>query len=414
MAERRTSLWVAWWVLAACFLLGFFHRFAPATFAGSLASSFQASAAELGVLASWHFWTYTVAQMPAGMLVDRYGVRWCAAAGAAITALGSGVLATAGTLGVAAVGPVLTGAGLSLIFVGIMKFNADWFPAGRYGVITGVTMLLATSGAVAAGSPTAWLLERFFWRDVFLGAAAVGLAMSLGVAALVRDKTDAEPTPPTEPGTHLLRGLREAAGRRELWPLLIATAGTNGTFYAFAGLWGIPLLTETRGASNTAAATHTTAALVVYGIGALLIGVASDRIGLRKPFIVATSVAAIAGWASLALLPWEQGWQSMLLYLLLGASASQVTVAFAALKEVMPPQVAATGLGVLNAGVFGTSAAIQPLFGVVLDAGGAWGWALALMLGVSALGLAGALRARETRCRQVVHTVSDVPLHGSR
>ncbi|MBW1596854.1 MFS transporter [Streptomyces sp. JJ38] len=398
-AGRRARRLLAWSVLAGCFLLGFFHRFAPATFADALSTDLDVTDAQLGALASWHFWTYTVAQIPAGLLVDRHGTRRCVAVGSTVTAAGALLLAVAQNLVTASAGPLLTGAGLSVVFVGIMKFNAAWFSPERYGLVTGVTMLLATCGAVAAGSPTAWLLEHFPWRGLFAVAAAAGLALSLAVAALVRNHPAGSASAPVSGAAR--GGLRDAFRSRALWPLLLATAGTNGTFYAFSGLWGVPLLTDTRGLSNTAAAWYTTAALTVYGIGCLAIGVWSDRAGRRKPFILGTSAMALTGWACLALLPWDAGWQGLALYALVGAAASQVTVSFAALKEAVPAHIAATALAILNAGCFGVSAALQPLFGLVLDAELGWDRALALMAGTSALGLLAARASRETWCRPV-------------
>lgn len=140
-------------------------------------------------------------------------------------------------------------------------------------------MLLATCGAIIAGSPTAWLLERYSWREVFAVAAVAGVVLSVAVAAVVRNRPPHSLVEAGVPSGGARAGLRTALRRRELWPLLLATVGTNGTFYAFAGLWGVPLLTETRGLSNTVAAAYTTAALAVYGVGCPAIGVWSDRVG---------------------------------------------------------------------------------------------------------------------------------------
>lgn len=406
MVSHRTRHLAGWSVLAGCFLLGFFHRFAPATFADVLSASWGASGAELGTLAAWHFWTYTATQIPAGLLVDRYGARLCVTAGSVVTAAGSLALSMAGGLATASAGPVLTGAGLSVVFVGIMKYNAAWFRPENYGLVTGVTMLLATCGAVAAGSPAAWLLEHYDWRQIFAAAAAVGLVLSLAVAIVVRNRPPHSPAVETEQSHGVRHGLLTALRRRELWPLLMATVGTNGTFYAFSGLWGVPLLTQTHGLSNTVAAWYTTTALAVYGVGCLAIGVWSDRTGRRKPFLLATSGMALLGWVCLAALPWDAGWQGLALYALVGAAASQVTVSFAALKESVPAAAAATALAVLNAGVFGASAALQPLFGLVLDTGSSWGWALTLMACTSVLGLLAAFNARETWCRPLPSTTT--------
>ncbi|MFC4334798.1 MFS transporter [Salininema proteolyticum] len=398
----RTGLWAGYAVLTACFLTGFFYRFSPATFAEELGRDLGTSATALGALASWHFWVYTAAQIPAGTAVDRWGARRSAAAGSAIAAAGALSLATADGFLQASLGPILTGLGMSAVFVAAMKYNAARFEPRHYGLVTGLTMLLANIGSVAAGSPSAILLEHFSWRAVFLGAAALSTALALASVAAVRDQTpDTAARPPRE-------GLSALAGRKGLWPVFWCTIGTNATFYSFSGLWGTPLLGDGFGLATSTAAVYSTVALTLYGLGSLLIGIASDKAGRRKPFLVGTSAAAVAGWAALAAAPWSPGPSGLLLYGLVGLAASQVTVSFAAVKELAPGTAAGKALALVNAGVFGATAVLQPLFGRVLDAAGGdspdladYRTALALPLALSAIGLATSLRTTETHCRDL-------------
>ncbi|MFD5736235.1 MFS transporter [Streptomyces sioyaensis] len=425
--DRRHQFlrWSGYAVLTACFLSGFFYRFAPATFAQSLSESLGTSAAQLGVLAAWHFWVYTAAQIPAGVLVDRLGTRLCVAAGTMVTALGAFTQATAGGLVQASMGPILTGLGLSVVFVGVMKNNAVWFAPKHYGAITGLTMLLANLGSVLAGSPSALLLHHMSWRTIFVTASAISLLLAVAVLVLVRNRpghTGLLPLPPTRANADgsAWQGVKDALRRREIWPIFWCTIGTNGTFYAFSGLWGVPVLTDGFGLSNSHAALYTTLALAAYGIGALLIGLVSDRLGRRKPLLLASSAAASAGWLLLALAPWHPGWSGLALYLLVGLAAAQVTVSFATLKELVPGYAAATALAVANTGVFAASAVIQPVFGWIIDlthhAGSGTpslhSYRMALLLPVvfSVVGLLGALRSRETWCRNTTQADTDMRL----
>ncbi|WP_050515023.1 MFS transporter [Streptomyces rimosus] len=412
-ADRRFRFlrWSGYTVLVACFLSGFFYRFAPATFAQSVSAALGASAAQLGVLAAWHFWVYTAAQIPAGLLVDRWGTRLCVTAGSLVTALGAGAQATAHSLFQASAGPVLTGLGLSVVFVGVMKNNAVWFSARHYGAVTGLTMLLANAGSVLAGSPSALLLHHMSWRTVYGSAAAISFLLAMSVLLFVRNGPGPQAelaragAGRTESAWH---GVRDTLRNRKLWPVFWCTIGTNGTFYAFSGLWGVPVLTDGFHLSNAQATVYTTLALACYGIGSFVIGLVSDRLGRRKPLLVVSSFAALAGWLLLALAPWRPGWSGLALYLLVGLAASQVTVSFATLKELVPGKVAATALAVANTGVFGASAVIQPLFGWIVDLthhgpgpAGLHSYRIALLLPVvfGAVGLIGALRATETWCR---------------
>ncbi|MGW7411357.1 MFS transporter [Streptomyces sp. NPDC054863] len=426
--RHRFFRWSGYTVLTACFLSGFFYRFAPATFAQSLSASLGTSAAQLGMLAAWHFWVYTAAQIPAGILVDRLGTRLCVAAGTLVTAIGAFAQATAGGLVQASMGPLLTGLGLSVVFVGVMKNNAVWFAPRHYGTITGLTMLLANLGSILAGSPSAVLVSHMSWRTIFVAASVVSLTLAVAVLALVRNGPGeqgllAVPPRTARTGEGAWQSVRNVLRRREMWPVFWCTIGTNGTFYAFSGLWGVPVLTDGFGLSNAHATLYTTLALAAYGTGALLIGLVSDRLGRRKPLLLASSAAALAGWLLLALAPWRPGWSGLALYVLVGLAAAQVTVSFAALKELVPGHLAATALAVANTGVFAASAMIQPLFGWIVDLTGqagsgtpapdAYRPALLLPVAFSAVGLLGALRSRETWNRPEGDRGSDLPVGNS-
>jgi len=441
--------WGGFFLLISCLIIGFFHRFAPAAFAGTLTREFGTSAAALGTLAALNFYVYTAMQIPSGALIDRLGTRICVSAGTLAAAAGSVVFALAPNLAVAYLGPLLMGLGASAVFVGIMKGNTLWFSPAHYGVMAGVTMLLANVGSIAAAGPSAVLLHWFDWRTVFLAVGALALLLAVGVYLLVHDRPEDAGFAPLAPAVRrpsglaprrsLLTDLKEVAATRGLWPVFWAAIGTNATFYAFAGLWGVPLLTDGFGLSNASAAVYTTLGLAGYGLASFAVGLYSDRLGRRKPPIVAASAAALGGWLALAVLPWGPGWSGLLLYMLVGLGGCQVVVAFANVKELVPARIAATALAVLNFGVFLGAAIIEPVFGMILDhlwdgrllAGirqyefSDYRTALWLPVGVSLFGLLASLRSRETYCQdlteptQFMHNApgparaASVPVHGS-
>src|SRR5688572_29384383 len=91
--EQRARMmrlrWAAFLLVVAAYMLSFFHRMAPASIAGELQRAFDASGAELGMLAATYFYVYTVMQVPTGVLVDTLGVRVTAAVGGVVAGVGS-------------------------------------------------------------------------------------------------------------------------------------------------------------------------------------------------------------------------------------------------------------------------------------------------------------------------------------
>ena len=67
--------WFIWTSLILVYIVGYFHRVAPAVIAEDLMRAFQTSGVLLGVLSSVYFYTYAAMQIPAGILSDTLGPR---------------------------------------------------------------------------------------------------------------------------------------------------------------------------------------------------------------------------------------------------------------------------------------------------------------------------------------------------
>ena len=67
--------WLVWGLAALFYLIGFFHRLAPAVMTQELMRDFDISAAALGNLSGFYFYSYWVMQIPTGVLADSWGPR---------------------------------------------------------------------------------------------------------------------------------------------------------------------------------------------------------------------------------------------------------------------------------------------------------------------------------------------------
>ena len=420
--------WLIYTLLITSFIFVFFHRFAPASFAEAVMEEFNISATALGTLAAIHFYTYTIMQVPSGILIDRMGPRVSVSIGTIVAGVGSIIFGLAPSFSIASVGPFIVGIGVSTIFVGIMKSNSYWFPENKYGMISGVTLMIGNLGAVLAAGPLAVFLKWFSWRDVFITIGLVTVLLSVIIYIIVRDTPYQYGFQPGKgymkekhesKSNHWFTDLKDVCANKYIWFVLLAGVGTNSTFYAFAGLWGIPLLRDSFGLSNHQASIYTTVALGAYGVTSLLIGWFSDKIGLRKPLIIGGNVLATLGWLGLTSLPWQSGWSGMLLYILVGISASQIVITFAVVKEVVPSYMNGIALAFLNAGVFLGVAILQTMFGWMMDI--SWNgvkidgvvqytfenymYGLLFFTFISLVGVVASVFVKETNCQSITHLV---------
>ena len=75
--------WVMWAIPVFLFLIGFFHRAAPGVIARDLMQAFEATGTTIGLLAATYFYSYAALMVPAGLLLDAFGVRRVLTAGGA-------------------------------------------------------------------------------------------------------------------------------------------------------------------------------------------------------------------------------------------------------------------------------------------------------------------------------------------
>jgi sugar phosphate permease len=412
--------WTAFVIVGLAYVLSFFHRFAPAAISGDLQQTFHASATALGGLSATYFYVYTAMQIPTGVLVDTLGPRRVVAMGGVIAGIGSLLFGIADTLTAASVGRLLVGLGVSVTFISMLKLNAAWFHDRQFATMTGATILLGNAGSLLAAAPLAWALTYVSWRTAFVAIGVFSLLLAVLAWWMVRDnpgkaglpslrEMDGKEAHPPHSG-HWYDGLMIVLKNRATWPGLWVNMGLAGSLFAFAGLWAVPFLRDVYGMDRAVATNHTTLLLAGFAVGAFFVGRISDRIGRRKPVMIAGAIAYCLCWLPMMFGAPIGGVIGYALFLVMGLCAPSFTLSWACAKEVNPPALSGMATSVVNVGAFLGTAIMQPLVGWAIDhAHSGFGnsplgmddyrGGLAILAGFSLTGLIATLFMRETYCR---------------
>lgn len=395
-------------VLAVAFMIAFFHRVSPTVITDQLMHAFGVSATALGSLAAMYYYVYTVMQVPAGVLADRVGPRISVAAGSAVAGVGTLLFAGAPGILAADAGRLLIGLGVATAFVGLMKYSAVWFDPGIYGLVSGLVVLMGNVGAVLGASPLAWALAAMDWRTAFAGLGALSLIIAIAVFAVVRDSPQQAGFAPVSPQPE--PRLRESwpqeflqvAANRRVWPYFLGLFTIVGSFFAFTGLWAVPMLQDVYGLSRQLASGYVTVALIFFALGSFAGGWLSDRLGRRKPMLVGAAAATLAVYLATVLLPWQPGPGAWLLFIAHGLAPAAMVTCYAAAKESVATHHTGMAIAFVNTGLFLGAAILQPVCGLLLDSGSGPGYGaddyargLWLLSAISAAGLAVMLLAGE-------------------
>ena len=265
----------------------------------SFKSFFQLTNTASGTLNSAFFWTYALLQIPAGFLVDRFGVKkpysaffvfWCAI---------SAFTAAAGSMWQLIAIRLLLGVGESLVTPASLRWIRFNVPERSRGTALGIYMA-GTKFGPAVGAPlAAKLIGIFDWRMMFIVLGIGGLVWLAPWFLMVRDddrQLEAALARKTaQPGMPF----REVLKRPVLWGVLVGTFCYN-YFVFFSMTWLPTYFKEHRHLSLEKSGAYTGFSFAGMATVAILAGWAADRliakgwdaIKVRKAFTIAGFVVA--------------------------------------------------------------------------------------------------------------------------
>ena len=368
------QLWIRLFLpFAAGYFLSYLYRTANAVIGPVLARDLGLGDNALGLLTSTYFLAFGAAQLPLGMLLDRYGPRRVEALLLTIAAIGAAAFAWSTSLGGLALGRALIGLGVSACLMASFKAFSQWFPPERQASLTGWIMASGGLGALAAAKPLELALGFAGWREIVLGLAVVTLAVAAWIWWSVPDKPAAGPAAGF---AEQLAGVRRIFASRHFWRYAPMGFWMTGGFMAVQGLWATRWMTVMEGMARAEIAVRLTWISAAMLAGFLFMGffaTALVRRGIRLENVyLGAMAAAVASLGSLTLFPAQGGdW----LWPLLGICFSLSNIAYSLVALAFPVALSGRANTALNLMAFAGAFGLQWGFGILVDVLQANGWA---------------------------------------
>lgn len=149
--------------------------------------SFHLSDLDRGTLNSSFFWAYAALQIPAGWLVDRYGVKWPYALSFLFWCLASAGAAMVRSVPQLIALRVILGVGESVVAPASYKWIRLNFAEQERGLAVGLYMAGTKIGPAIGPPLAAWLIVQYDWRLMFLILGLGGLIWLIPWMTLVAD-----------------------------------------------------------------------------------------------------------------------------------------------------------------------------------------------------------------------------------
>ncbi len=415
--------WIVWAIAALYFLFDYLQQMAPGVMGASLISAFHVEAAALGTLSAFYFYSYSLMQIPVGLITDHFGPHRPLVA-AALVAAGGGVwFATCTSLEGAELSRMLMGAGAAFSYVACLKLISNWFPANRFATMAGMTSFVGMAGAIIGGGPLADSVSAMGWRGTAYLLAGLGVVLAVLIGLVVRDHpsdaTQWEHHPDNERGPgKSLQDVKHVLSSPGLWITGLFVTCMNITFTAFGATWGTTYIAKVYGLSQVSAASTVSLLFVGGLVGGPLIGRLSDMLHRRKLPMIAAAAGALVTMSVILYVPGIPRIGMCVLLFLQGAFCNALILGFALGNDIRPPGSAGISVGFVNTCCAGGTALFLPIMGRLSELRVPYGahdgvadlsaadlrLALSFLLVCLGVALIAALLAPETHCKSLYDT----------
>lgn len=347
---------------------------------------------ERGLVISAFFLAYAAAQLPGGLLADRFGAMRMAAVGLLAWSVFTGLTAFAFSLASLLVIRVCFGFAQGVFPGAALKLLAERTVPEERTTANGWMQSSNAVGALAAGLVAAIALPLLGWRGMFLVIAALGVVVLLIMrrrmpAALSPELTGTNPVPG---GATALR-TRDVLGSRTMWTFATIFFGYDVLVWGLNS-WLPSYLNEVRGISLSSASLLGIFPTLAAAVVIVASGRWCDRLhGRPRPLVLP---GLVVGGVGVAAIPHIGSTFGIIAFtsVISGLVSVVYMPTFALALRNLPTEVAGIGSGIILLGGMIGGVVAPTAFGMIVDAQ-SWELAFAALaigpvIGIGALYLA--------------------------
>lgn len=249
--------YVIYLLLFCMTLINYFDRTVLAIAMPVLISTFALTPVAVGYLLSSFIWSYAPCQLPAGLVLDRWGTRRTAARCIGFWSAATMLASVSWSFGFLFFTRLLLGIGESPTFPLAARAIREWAPVRERALAFSISGSGPAFGTAISAVTVGWLVSAVGWRFSFVISGALGFVWVAVWLAWFRDPEEASWLPLAERrmilaerapgGTTATHGmpLKELLSYQTMWGLFLVQGCVNYTQYLFL-TWLPTYLVQTR------------------------------------------------------------------------------------------------------------------------------------------------------------------------
>lgn len=365
--------WIVWTTGLLAYIVAVLDRTTLGVSGLAAADRFSTGPGLLSTFVVLQVVVYAGAQVPAGVLLDRFGSKALIAAGGVLMASGQLVLAFTESLPMAIGARAVVGLGDAVTFISVLRLVPHWFTMRQVPLVTQLTGICGQLGQVLSAVPFLAVLTAMGWTVAYVSVAALGVLSIVLTLAIVKNTPDGTTTT-REPTSvrDTLSSVKTVWLRPGTRLGFFTHMGTQFSVTVFALMWGVPYLTVAQGLSAGVAGALLTMSVAAAISSGVLVGVFTGRHPHRRSRLVLAIIASNAlVWSVVLALPGPAPlWLLVVLVVVISVGGPGSMVGFDFARTFNPSTTLGTAQGMVNMGGFLASLLLMQAMGVILEATG--------------------------------------------
>lgn len=363
------------WVCTAFFyFFQFILRVSPSACADNLMEVLNIDAYVLGSIMSFYYTGYVMMQIPAGIVLDRLGVRKPLAVSISLCALGVFLFAFPKNIVVLSLGRFLMGVGSAFAFLSNVKVASLWFKPKHMALFIGLTLTGGTFGAVVAGSPLAIMLGHLGWQKTLIILAIMGFGHAIFSWFIIQDVPRSQEARKDSNLSRELKGISQSIGNILKNPLSWVLGAYGLLMYlplsGFGDLWGASFIEDTYGISKVKAAAIASWMYIGIAFGSPFWSIVHRLLKNYPLEMMLSAVIALICFIYVVYYPGATLLGTSVMLFISGFALGGQFLAFAVVTQINCASVTGTSSGTHNMMCMVSGMIAQPLIGYFMTLGG--------------------------------------------
>ncbi|MBK2257957.1 MFS transporter [Francisella philomiragia] len=345
-----TLAWVICLIATLNYSYDFFIRAAPGVMGDDLIRDFGISHTQLGMLSSAYFISYTIMQIPAGVLLDKYNRKVVISIATAFCVLGNYLFSATNDYEIAYIGRIFMGIGSAFGFIGAAKMAAMWLPERLFSTFIGFATVVGILGGLVTDTMLSSLVSELGWKEGNAVFTYIGVGILLLIVLFIRDNPKH-----VQKFTHLSEAnFKETIAKvfkifcnTKFWSASIIGAVLFIPINVLGSLWGVGLIQAKFGLDQETASHINGVLFIGAAVGFTIAAIVASLTNRYRRMLILSIVSLAVILAIILYIPMNLS-VFTLLYFLLGAAAGPQAVTFGIAKIISPKGTAGSATAGVN------------------------------------------------------------------